>query len=344
MNKLLIVCALMILGVSGTAYAQLDIDRILVSGRQDAEKITEMYVSPLAKGFASGLNNGWYITAKPHESLGFNLSISVSASLVPDEDEYFLFRNEDFTNIRLTDSNLTQAESPTVMGAAQPGPNVTVYNDAFGANVPVDNFDLAEGIGLEDEIGFNAVPAPMVTLGVGIIKNTDLVLRFVPELKNDDGSFYMYGLGLKHDIKQWIPGVSALPFDLSVFSGYTKLNGELNLEGTFDGDNQRGVLDIEAKTIQVLAGKKVGILNVYAGLGYDFTRTTTQILGEYVIAYSNISNVRVTLQDPVDFAINTNTLRATAGFGLKLGPIALNGDYSIAEYHTATVGLSVSVN
>jgi hypothetical protein len=183
----------------------------------------------------------------------------------------------------------------------------------------------------------------MATLGIGLVKNTDLVVRFFPRVKDDNGSFFMYGVGLKHDIKQWIPVVKALPFDLSVFGGYTKLNGELNLEGTFSGENQRGILDVEAKTVQLLVGKKIGILNVYAGTGYDFTTTTTQILGTYVISYSNISNTTITLKDPVDFDIHNTHLRVNAGFGLKLGPIVLSGDYSLAEYQSVTAGLSVSV-
>lgn len=325
------------------SMAQVNLDRILASGQEDAQKITEMYISPMVKGFSSGLNNGWYISAKPHESLGFNLTVSVSAAMVPDEDEFFLFRNEDFTNIRLTDSDLTEALSPTVMGPAEPGPNVTVYNSQFGTDLPLDNFDLAEGIGLEDQVGFNAVPSPMATLGIGLVKNTDLVVRFFPKVEEDDGSFYMYGVGLKHDIKQWIPVVKALPFDLSVFGGYTKLNGELNLEGTFDGENQRGIMDVEAKTVQLLVGKKLGILNVYAGTGYDFTKTNTQILGTYVLSYSNVSNTTVTMEDPVDFIMNTKSVRVNAGFGLKLGPLALSSDYTISEYHSVTAAISITV-
>ncbi|MGB5929572.1 MAG: DUF6588 family protein, partial [Cyclobacteriaceae bacterium] len=205
--KVIVLSFTFIAAFTSEAFSQVNLDRILVTGQEDARKITEMYVTPMVKGFSSGLNNGWYISAKPHKPLGFNLTVSVSAALVPEEDEFFLFRNEDFTNIKLTDSDLTESLSPTVMGPAEAGPNVTVYNDQFGANVPLDNFDLAEGLGLEEEFGANAVPAPMATLGIGLVKNTDLIVRFMPKVENDDGSFYMYGVGLKHDIKQWIPVV-----------------------------------------------------------------------------------------------------------------------------------------
>ena len=48
-----------------------------------------------------------------------------------------------------------------------------------------------------------------------------------------------WGLGIKHDVKQWIPGINELLFSLSFAGGYSKLTSQLE----FDSNGQEPTSD-----------------------------------------------------------------------------------------------------
>src|SRR5690606_10037309 len=136
------------------------------------------------------------------------------------------------------------------------------YTPRFSYTDQVTNetfeFDGPPGLALEEETGVTSfVPVPMIQLGIGIVKNTDLKIRLIPTQETDDFSFKMFGIGVMHDVKQYIPGIKMLPFDLSVFVGYTDLDFELDLsDGSAASEGNVGTFDASALTIQGLISKK----------------------------------------------------------------------------------------
>ena len=56
---------------------------------QDGKSLIEAYVSPLAYGLGTALNNGWYNTAKPHHFGGFDVTLTANLLLVPTEAKTF---------------------------------------------------------------------------------------------------------------------------------------------------------------------------------------------------------------------------------------------------------------
>ena len=55
------------------------------------------------------------------------------------------------------------------------------------------------------------LPVPMVQAGVGLIKNTEIDVRFMPKLEMKNVNIGLWGVGLKHDILQWLPIVDKIP-------------------------------------------------------------------------------------------------------------------------------------
>ena len=49
------------------AKAQDGFENLLLASQGDSEKLLQAYFSPLFEGFTSGMNNGWYHTAKVHK-------------------------------------------------------------------------------------------------------------------------------------------------------------------------------------------------------------------------------------------------------------------------------------
>ena len=70
MKKLTLIFLLGI--VTHLAKAQ-NLDNVLLSGKEDASKLTEAYIAPAMKGLIYSMNGSWYHTAKAHKKLGFYL-------------------------------------------------------------------------------------------------------------------------------------------------------------------------------------------------------------------------------------------------------------------------------
>lgn len=330
--KILSLSALMSLPLG--LLAQSDIDVYLEAGAEDASKLIESYLTPALNGFGYGMNNGWYNTAKAHKTLGFDLTVTVSAVKVPSSQQFFTFRNSDYENIKLV--NGETAQLPTLMGPNEDGPELEIYDeDGQATGVSVTSIP---GLGLKDEIGINAVPVPMAQLGIGIAKNTDLKFRYIPKIDLDgDGDIGLFGIGVMHDVKQWIPGIKLLPFDLSALVGYTKLTANYNLEGNIDGDNQKGEFSATGLTFQGIISKQFSVLTLYGGLGYNSTNTSVKVLGTYELEDFD------TLHDPVDLSFGEGSMMLTAGFRLKLAILTLHADYTLNKYPVITAGVGFSV-
>jgi len=180
--------------LNNVAKAQDQIDVFLEAGVEDAETLLQNYINPFVKGFGYGINNGWNHTAKPHKTLGFDLMVTVNAARIPSKDEFFTFINSDYTYVELSDASNDQL--PTVFGPAEQGPELRFLDNNGDEVIRITS---PQGIGLEEEIGHNIVPTPMVQLGLGLFKGTDLKLRYVPKIDFGDGEFNLFGIGLMHE-------------------------------------------------------------------------------------------------------------------------------------------------
>ncbi|MBX2901255.1 MAG: hypothetical protein KF775_16500 [Cyclobacteriaceae bacterium] len=336
MRKLL-VCFFCVAAVG--ANAQDDLNDLLKGSLSDANKLIEGYTAPALKAFGYGLNQGWYNTAKPHKTLGVDLTISVSAVSIPNSDLFFKVNNSQFSNLEVLSvggvppDNSGNSNLPTIFG---PDTKPTFYIPSTD-----ESFEGPGGIDLKKEIGIQAMPVPIANLGIGLPKGFDLKLRFVPTLQlGDDSEFNLFGIGVMHDVKQYIPGIKNLPFDLSGFVGYTKmkLNVDLNVQS---GSNQRAVFESSATTIQGLISKKISVLTFYGGIGYNLANTKIAMLGAYDLDEDGQTDVT----DPINLKVDANGLRTTLGMRLKLAVITLHGDYTIqkSNYNTITVGFGINV-
>ena len=323
------------LSVSFFCKAQDNLDIYLEAGKDDATKLTESYLTPIMKGFGYGLNNGWYNTAKAHKTLGFDLTVTAHAVFAPKSSQYFIFKDEAYSNIRLAHGESNQL--PTAFGPASEGPRLEILDE--NGEPTGTTFNAVEGLGIKEELGHNIVPVPMVQLGIGIVKNTDIKLRYIPTIDIGDGEVSLWGIGVMHDVKQWIPGIKHLPFDLSALVGYTKMTTSYDLQGlsnTGDG-SQELLLNAGALSVQGIISKKMSVLTLYGGVGYNKTTSSIVVNGVFELEDNRV------LEDPIDFTFGEGSLRATAGFQLKLAILTLHADYTINKYPILSAGLGFSV-
>ena len=315
------------------SFGQIDLGTILEGGTGDANAYLKGYLSPIAKGFGAGINGGWYHTAKPHKFLGFDVKVIANAALVPTSGETFMFNNADFTSIKIDDSNVSSALVPTIFGSQKLGDR-PLLEFANGGNTI--SISALPGSGLGEEIGQNIVPSAMAQLTVGLWKNTDVMIRFVPEQKQSEFEFSTFGFGVKHDIKQWIPFVKRLPFDLSVLAAWNDVKAKIFLDHKNEPSQ---ALELNTKTtmFQLVASKKLLFLTVFGGVGTSTATTNVNMLGNYSTTNSN-----QTFTDPIALKYSGSEFRANVGLNMKLLFLNISADYAMQEYNTftATVGFT----
>lgn len=305
---------------------------------EDSRKLIRGYIAPFMKGFGIGITNGWYNTAKPHNTLGFDFTATVNAVYIPDKDAVYNIADLDLQRVELVSVNNdpSATSAPTVFG-----PDVDVKYQYTASDNSSKVFTGPPGLGLKDRsILGNVVPVPMAQVGIGIIKNTDIKLRYIPTIEGDDYSFNLFGIGIMHDVKQHIPGIKLLPFDLSIFAGYTDLDFELDLSEDPSTEGQRATFSTHAFTVQGLISKKIAMLTVYGGLGFNKVNSELNILGEY--DFNKDGNIDET--DPLkEMLFSTGGPRATVGARLQLLVLTFHADYTMQEYNVLTIGVGLTL-
>ena len=299
-----------------TSYAQ----EILSGDIAQGEKLIEAYFTPMAESFGAGLNNGWYNTAKPHSLGGFDVTFTLNTVIIPNTAETFNIGN-DFKGVFTSTKN----EAATIFGS-EDGTAMT-YNNSDGGGTLID-FTMPGGFKTP------IMPLPMIQAGIGLIKNTAIDIRYMPMLKVGDFNVNLFGIGLKHDLLQWIPGVGdAIPMSLSLQGGYTSINTEL----TVPDQNQKVSLNTKATTINLVASKKILMLTGYAGVGYNSATTT-------FAADANFNLDGIQFDETVEIDFNSiKKLRTNIGLRLNIAVVTIQADYTFSEYPTATLGLGVSL-
>ena len=291
--------------------------KILMSDIEQGEKLIEAYFTPMTGSFGSGLNSGWYNTAKPHSLGGFDLTFTLNTVIIPGSAKTFNIENaggDVFTSVDSVASTILGSSDPTTM----------TYQNGSGLGV---NFEMPGGLKTP------AVPLPMLQAGIGLIKNTAIDIRYMPMLNvGDNINVNLFGVGVKHDLLQWIPGIGdAIPMSLSLQGGYTSLNTELKIAG------QEVSLKTNATTINLVASKKLLMLTGYIGLGYNSATTTFATDANF-----DLGGIQFEEKIDVDFESNKN-LRTNIGLRLNMTVVTIQADYTFAEYPTATLGLGVSL-
>lgn len=311
------------------ASTQQDIDL----GLEDANLLVEGYVDPLMNGIGLGLCNGWYNTAKPHKTLGFDLGLVAGVAFIPDEDLLY-----DITGLQLLESRDGDTEVPTVFGSST-GPFYALQSNS---NI---YFESIGGLDMKKKIGINAVPYAIPQLGIGIVKGTDIKIRYLPEVTigDNEGSIKVIGFGIMHDIKQHIPGLKNIPFNLSGLVGYTKVDMVYDYSDPVSNTEGTGIFEMKSMTIQGIISKKVAFATFYGSLGYNIAKSDLKMLGDYVVDEFPGLLPAQTVTDPIDLSFNASGPRITAGFRLKMAILTLNADYTFQKYKTFNVGIGFSV-
>ena len=353
---------------------------VLGSGVEDADKLLNAYFRPFGESFAIGLGQNWYNSAAPLKLLRFNVQVGASLVQIPTESQTFNPAALGMNNLRPLGTS-----APTILGPADQGPGYelsTADPNNPGGRLVIDTIN-----GLTQGMGLNFMAAPFAQVNLGLIKGTELSVRYVPTLdlstlgSGMNGKFGMWGIGVKHDIKQWIPVINKLPFSLSGYFNYTQLNFELGVSlpgpesktydaysgpgdiigynyapGVTAGDysNQAIAMDATSMGYGIILSKKLLMLTPYLSLGMQRATFSLRTAGDYAIMSGLRDNSTLAqpgalreeykvFTDPININPDAiSSLRYSAGLRLKLLIFGIHAEYfGIGGYSGVNAGVSI---
>lgn len=323
------------------------------------------YMQPFAKAMAVSMSGGWAHTAKVHSTLGFDVSFSISAANVPTEDRIFSTNDLDMPNYSFSNSTT---------------PTISADGDAMVSDI-TRNFTTtgAPSLSFPGFKGLNIAYGGMFAIqaGVGLPKGTELIVRFIPDMSNATNNLIpstvdialektgMWGIGVKHDIKQWIPVVKSVPFlQISGLFSYSKfytgfsggdlsitperLNASSNLPAT-TWDNQKFDIGMSSFTGSLLVGANLPIFQPFIGLGFNSAKFDGGFLGDYPVITLDIVDITDPFKvnesetDPITIEEKSTDFNFQAGARLKLGFFVLHYQFTSQKYAMHTAGIAVTL-
>lgn len=361
-TKKLILSAFLLTATAATLHAQESVVNLFKAGAADLNTVANGYLKPFGNSFSTGLGSNWYNTADVHGVLGFDFTIGFTGVLTPKSDQTF-----DLTGLKNLKSVNGETSAPTFAGSGS-GVDLELTQKVNNQDVKVVSFTTPKGIS-------KVMPVPSLQLTVGLPVVNDLSLRLSPKVKTGDYETSMWGVGIKHNFKRWIPGLKLLPFDAAALVAYSQFNVQYNIpQGSvitpdklisnsniqtdytnnpdptpYYGQNMH--LKAKAFTAAVIVSKKLVFITPYIGLGmtktsFDiamagtyplFTGLTATNNGQYLLKYENQT-------DPIKVSDGLTMMNATFGLRMKLlAVLSLHAQYVMQKYPTASVGLGVSI-
>ena len=124
---------------------------------------------------------------------------------------------------------------PTVFGETENPETIRKVITYQNPNSGNEETAVIAELPIPDGLGVSLNPlTPAMQLSVGIPLATEVMIRFLPsaEVASDEVALNyggLLGLGVKHNVKQWIPGFRNLPFSLSVAAAYSTTRASVTL-------------------------------------------------------------------------------------------------------------------
>lgn len=281
-------------------YAQNDISNLFKAGVVDLNKVAEGYLKPAGNSFSAGLGTNWYNTAEVHKAWGFDLTFGVGAVQAPTADQTFSLTG--LTNLKPSVAGTTSA--PTFTGKGN-GVELNLYQPQYLSNGQANPFYGDKIVSFTTPGAVSRyVPTASIQLTLGVPFLNDVSIRLVPKVTVKGFEASMWGVGIKHNIKQWIPVVKDLPFDAAIVLAYSKFDMKYAFPSNYqvtpdklvsggvttapdpntssnDYSTQGMKVSATAKTANLVFSQKILFITPYVGFGFTDTNFDMGMPGNY---------------------------------------------------------------
>lgn len=319
------------------------IETVLSLGLSDAVKIFDAYNASLGNTVGFLATDGWHQTAQPLKKGRLNFRLVYTMLFYP---SYAQTYSIDALGLDNADVVAGDGLAPTAVG--ERGDLSLLRNRNTGELVY-----LPRGLGLFYE-QYALVPMVFPQLSVGLLRNTELSVRFLPNIlpiasnwvsgidDNDDrpGRMYYWGVGLMHDLKQWIPAIALSPFSLSVWGNYSnaRLYNPIEISNLpNDPENQAFDYTFSAYSVGLVASKRVSLFTFLGGVQYDHSLMNARLVGRYLIEGSPVD-------DPISRSYQGQRVAFNLGAKIRLNKWFFGINSTLSQYSTVSFSLGFGAN
>ncbi len=288
------------------------------------------YLNPMAQMLGSYLQTSWYNSAKTHRFLGFDVSIGMASSTMPTSKRgYHLTQLPGFDeNYKAKNGSFSIAAN--VAGRTENYP--TIISKSSGKEI-----QLPKGEGQDN------LMLPVISGGLGLPYNTELRLKLMPKIdKGSMGNLYQYGLGIKHSIKEYVPGLNKIPaMSLAIFGAYSAISSDVSLQyPSSSTQSQQLKSSVKGYTGRLLLGFDVPVFSAFMGLGYSSSTVQYALKGNYFVG-----DVLDEIEEKDPLTVNYDLGKMALDFGVKakLGIVQIFAAYSPGDYASFSVGAGMTL-
>ena len=324
-----------------------------------SSEVAVKYTDPAVSAFRAALNSGWF-SELPSSTNGLHIKLrlvgtgstfsnsvrnfstqgqfhfsSAQADKILEESGYSVNSGTDgkiYYSLKkyiMDRSWDVKIEGPTIIGSNQdylkvefPGKDIPLDVAGTTQYFTVNNYSVT----VEEIKGFlnnlKFLPTPAIQLDISSLVGTGVSFRYFKGIDLENlGEINIFGLGLVHNVKYWLPGY--FPLNLGVAFYYQKFNVGTIFQNT-------------ASKFGIYFSKDIGSVvsfSPYVGLSYESSNSHIKYSYEFESPAG---------EQKVNLAVNfdpMNTVALTLGSTIKVPVVSLNIDFKFAETQAASLGL-----
>ncbi len=310
----------------GNVNAQNAVTGFLDYGLSNAKVLSEEYLMPQSKMVSSALIADFQSTAGVKHLGGIDLKIGVNYAFVPTAD--YLFNVEDMisenllTGITLADGSVVKA--PTVakrflQGQGRPRLN---YNG-----------EVSE---MPNGSDYSSMLSPVVGLSVGLSLNTEIGFSYMlPNGDDNSGNVTMFGVNIKHSLKNYLPFIRRTPFlQMALTGSYSKYSSTTDVSYK-DQTGQELSIDATGYGGGLLVGMDFPVFGFTGKVGYYMTQNTFTLDGTFTDIPTD-----GTVQSPELFTAEEGFMDFGVGMFFRFYRFRLSANYSYGLYSALNAGIA----
>lgn len=300
----------------------------------DMLTLADNFARPASNGATYQASAGWFSSAKSLEKWDFRFSVHGNALFIPEEKKTFSLSN---TKLQLLEiENAQTAQLPTAFGSTT---NIYFAGEVTFLN-PISGEMESREVRFKGFEGINRdyIPHAFLQLAVGLPYETELTVRAMPKVTIDDVTASTYGLGLKHNLRQYFNN-DPEGFQLAAAIAFSKFNVEYGFKAIEVEDLVlMDVINVDADLwmLEAIGSKRWGVFEAFAAAG---------------IANSNF-NYEMGGGGPALVTVNTELknlgdteakFKGDLGFNLHFGRFRFSAMATAGKFFNANFGLHVRI-
>lgn len=315
--------SLLLIFSSSVVFGQFE-DIFDVAG--DLVFLTEQYVSPAAEASVYQSSGGWYSSAKRKSLWDLEISVQGNLFFIPNRSKDFLIDETQLTNISIK-GDATTAFTPTAIGED----NVVRLQGSINGDV----FELDSPEGINESYLKHAQLQATLGLPVG----TSFIVRYAPKIKINKTYFELYGLGLQHNISQWIPSLKESSFNfagLIAYSIYT-VSDTFSVVNLPLGSLNSVIVDGKSFLFGIIASKQINKFSLSTGIGYTTSKFDFEVggTGGAVLVPLN--------QALADINVSQTNFKADLGIDYRFDDFSVNTMLTFGSYSNLILGINYNL-